>query len=331
MSLDPSVYAVRPVAVPDYAAVARINSAIEPETPESADEVRHWDHLLRAEPGRWVRWILVDEVASGTTVAYGALAHTLFNFHPRKLWVSVYVDPAHEGRGIGRELYSLLEKQAVDRDAICLWGQARADRPRAVRFLEERGFQTIRTSRRSRLDLTQPDPAGVPDRSEDLGRAGLRFTTLTEEGVDRPEVRRRFYELSVIAQRDTPRMGEYHPISFEEFVQVEIAGPKAMPEATFLACVGEEYVAWSSLEREDGVPGMVGIGFTGTLPKYRGRGVASELKRRAVRFARDHGFRTLITYNDSENLAILAINGKLGFRTEIVRLQVEKRLGPEGD
>jgi len=121
-------------------------------------------------------------------------------------------------------------------------------------------------------------------------------------------------------------MGEYTPATFEEFVSIDVAGPQAMPDATFLACVGEEYVAWSSLERELGTPETIGIGFTGTLPDYRNRGIASELKRRAVEYARAHGYRSLITGNDSLNTRIWAINEKLGFRPEITWLQAEKPL-----
>jgi len=87
-------------------------------------------------------------------------------------------------------------------------------------------------------------------------------------------------------------------------------------------------VAWSSLQRMRGLPDTLDIGFTGTLPEFRGRGIASELKRRAVVYARDHGYRYLVTGNDSLNPRIWAINQKLGFQKWSVLVQAEKLLRP---
>jgi len=324
--MDPGSYAVRPCVEADYESMARISTAIEPTLPQTVADLRHWDNVLAQEPGRISLKVAVEERRSGTLVGYGGLSHTVFNYHPHKYWVRVAVDPVHQNRGIGQELYTLLERAAVDRDPVCLWGSVRDDVPRDVRFLERQGFVTLRKTWLSRLDLTKLDLSGFPDRSKALSDQGIRITTLAAEGSDRPEVRRRLYQLSRISSKDTPRMGEYTPATFEEFVSIDVAGPQAMPDATFLACVGEEYVAWSSLERELGTPETIGIGFTGTLPDYRNRGIASELKRRAVEYARAHGYRSLITGNDSLNTRIWAINEKLGFRPEITWLQAEKPL-----
>ena len=71
------------------------------------------------------------------------------------------------------------------------------------------------------------------------------------------------------------------------------------------------------------------VGFTGTRAAYRGRGIASELKRRALEYARGKGFRYLRTVNDSLNLRMWAINEKQGFRRTVEWVALERRLGPE--
>jgi mycothiol synthase len=208
---------------------------------------------------------------------------------------------------------------------------ARESEPVSVRFLDRHGFVPIRRTWMSRLTLTDLDPSNFPDRSKLMHAAGIRITTLANEGPDRPEVRHRLYEQGRTSSIDTPRMGEYYPPSFEEFIAMSIEYPTALPEAIFLACHGSEYVGWSTLPRVLASPDTLDIGFTGTLRKYRGRGIASELKRHAVEYARSHGYSYIITGNDSLNTNIWAINEKLGFRREQTLIQAEKTLASARD
>ncbi len=329
-TMDRATYSVRPAGEPDFEAVARINTALQPEIPDTAEDIRHWDDIQSKAPGRFRLKLAVEENRSGSVVAWGELGHTWSNFHPDKYRVFVAVHPEQKHRGIGRELYRLLERAATERNAICLWSSSREDVPRDVHFLERAGFIPRRKMWQSRLDLTNFDPSRFPDRSKALAEQGIRITTLTSEGADRPQVRQRLYQLGRVTSEDAPRMGEYTPITFEEFVVMNVTGPMAIPAAVFLACRGEEYIGWSTLERVLGTPDTVAIGFTGTLPEFRNRGIASELKRWAVEYARTHGFRSLITGNDSLNQHIWAINERLGFRPETTWIQGEKVLPAAG-
>jgi RimJ/RimL family protein N-acetyltransferase len=117
-------------------------------------------------------------------------------------------------------------------------------------------------------------------------------------------------------------------ISFEQYSEHTFRDPRYDPEAVFLARVGDEYVAMSTLHHWPAEPDTLMVGFTGTLPAYRGRGLATELKRRAVEFARTRGYQYLRTFNDSENPRIWAINQKIGFQVQRVWLMGEKRFGP---
>jgi mycothiol synthase len=327
-AMDRGQYSIRPFSEKDYEETARINSTILPEFPETAEDARRWSEIITKDPERLMRRLIVEEAGSGSVVAWGGLMHTMFNFHPNKYYVRVAVDPANRRRGIGQELYQLLEKEAVGRNALCLWGSVREDDPSSVRFLQRQGFVPTRKTWSSRLSLTDLDLSRFPDRSKAMADSGIRITTFAAEGAHRPEVQQRLYELSRITSEDAPRLGEYAPVTFEEFFAIDIGGSNAIADAIFLACSGEKYVAWSSLQRLPGLPDTLDIGFTGTLPEFRGRGIASELKRRAVVYARDHHYRYMVTGNDSLNPRIWAINEKLGFQKQMVLIQAEKKLRP---
>ena len=56
---------------------------------------------------------------------------------------------------------------------------------------------------------------------------------------------------------------------------------------------------------------------TGVKRAYRGRGIASALKRAEIAWAKREGFRTLETFNDEENAPIRALNEKHGYRPAV--------------
>ena len=69
---------------------------------------------------------------------------------------------------------------------------------------------------------------------------------------------------------------------------------------------------------------------TGVLPAYRGRGIALALKLLAIRAARQDGVRYLRTNNDAENVPMLAVNCRLGYRPEPGYFRMRARLATSG-
>ena len=141
-------------------------------------------------------------------------------------------------------------------------------------------------------------------------------------------MRAKYFDLVRIADRDVPELGERTSLTFEQFVRAELGSPEFFPEGTFLAKTASEYVGVSSLEREGTNIESVRIGFTGTAPGYRRRGIATELKRHGIALARHLGYRWMDTGNDSGNRAIGSINERLGFRLLETRILGEKPLRP---
>lgn len=63
-----------------------------------------------------------------------------------------------------------------------------------------------------------------------------------------------------------------------------------------------------------GRAGYVMHDMTGVKRSFRGRRIASALKRAEIAWAKREGFRTLETFNDELNAAIRALNQKHGYR-----------------
>jgi len=325
--MDPKRYFVRPFQDADFEPLGRLQSQRFPELPSSAGEEREWDRVLEASKLLHEKWT-VEERGTGKVVAMAGLNHAPYAYHPHKFWVLVLVDPGHVSRGIGRALASLLDAEATAHQAICFWTNIRKDDSRSLRFAAQQGFAELRTTWLSVLDLTTTNPATFEDRSDLFGREGIRFTTLAQEGPSRSEVRARLFDLWTETSRDAPRMGEYSPVPFAQFA-AEIDRPELIPEAFLLAGRGDSYVASSHLERDLAEPDTLMIGFTGTRSAYRGRGLATELKRRALEYARHHGVRYLKTFNDSLNDPIWKINEKMGFRRTMELSNQERAFAPK--
>jgi mycothiol synthase len=314
--VDETRYRLREFVDQDFATQVEVSHRLNPERTYTEKEVRRWNAILRTPPMVY-RMFVVEERSTGTAVGFGELATDHDSGDPSVLWADVEVDPDHQRRGIGRHLADALSTEARDRGARTLWAMTRVDRPRDIAFAERQGFHELRRRWDSWLDLPARGYASIPNRTDALARESIEFTTLAEEGPAREDVRRRLLPLFNEATADEPRVGSYTPATYEWFVSMNLEGPGFLPEAFFLARKDDRYVGVSNLEILHGEPGVLQQIFTGTLREFRGRGVATELKRRTVAYAQEHGFRAIRTSNDSLNHPMWAINAKLGYHRRV--------------
>lgn len=324
MTSDPR-FLLRPFQDSDFEAASQIISRTHPSFPVTPEELRHWDRLADG-PGIFKLRLTAEERVSGQVIATGIVFNPPWAFDRNRYWVDLDVDPSFQGRGVGRSLFGALEGRAVERGARTLGASVREDQNRSVGFFARAGFVERRRNWTSRLDLTRLEAEGQLRVRAGREIEGVEFTSVADEGPDDPEVQAKLYRLDRDASRDVPRMGPWTEPSFEHFRDLVLEGPGYFPEGILLAKVGREYVAYTYLIKQPNNPEVLQTGFTGTLPSYRRRGIAMELKRRAIDLARARGFRSLRTNNDSENLPMWSLNERLGFRVEETWIQGEKSL-----
>src|SRR5207253_11265618 len=151
---------------PDY----RISIAERRSRDESVDRTKY---LLK-------RFECVD-LERDRIVGFGELINVPDMYHPRKFMAGILVDPEEQCRGIGRAIYSRLEEELAQRNAIVVWTMAKEDLSKRIEFFRRRGFSERTRNWEYRLDLSTADTAAFQRYVDKALKAGITFTTLAEE------------------------------------------------------------------------------------------------------------------------------------------------------
>ena len=284
----------------DLAHVARIVSTVTPDMPISVEEMR-WQE--RTYPGgrRFLAWRDGVPVGSGGA----GRAYSWPADHPA-LWGNITVLPEHRRQGVGEAILAVLREVAREAGKPLLMGRTTADRTEALEFLEHRGFTEHERMKAVRLDLAGLEPPAVDP------PAGITITSLGAE----PALVEGVYAVAQEALPDIPGDGPMAPGTLEEF-RVRDVDRESIPAGGFKVAVEMEsgrVVGYATLMLVAGNPRVAWHGMTAVARAWRGRGVASALKRATIGWAVEHGLEALETANDTDNEPMRAVNKRLGYR-----------------
>ena len=98
------------------------------------------------------------------------------------------------------------------------------------------------------------------------------------------------------------------------------------PEASFVALADGEVVGVASLKLDAENPARAENGYTAVRREWRGRGLASALKRTTLVWAARHDICEIQTWTQRGNDAMRALNERLGYRYGTVSIRVESPL-----
>jgi GNAT superfamily N-acetyltransferase len=231
----------------------------------------------------------------------------LYVFGPAFAFVEVNVRPSSRRQGVGTALLDALVATARTDRVESAFGHHAT--PAGAAFAAKAGARDDQRDVRSRLDLRAADlpeprvPAGV----ELVSWIGRTPTELLETHVEARH-----------AMDDAPTPGgtEHPGWSLEQQLLVEEASvARGRPPRVTAAIEAGEIVAFTDL-RVGAPPAPVAqTDDTATLPRVRGRGLATAVKReslRRLRAERPH-VELVVTLNAEHNAAMRAVNTKLGF------------------
>ena len=283
------------------AAYVRIRNAVMPDSPDSMERVA-WEDA--AYPGGIHRF-LAQRRGEAVGTALAGRAHMHGPGYPR-YWFGIWVVPEARRAGIGSALLDVLSEAARAAGKTGFRTMLSEVHAEGHRFLAARGFVEVDRMRQVRLDLRGLEvPPVVPP-------PGIALVTLAE----RPGLVPAVHGVAMETFPTIPTSGEPMDAgSLDEFVarEVERAG---VPGDAFEVALDEasgEAVGYASLVLSPGSTTVAYHAMTAVRPAYRGRGIATALKRATIAWAIGHGLETLETSNDVDNVPMRAVNAALGY------------------
>jgi GNAT superfamily N-acetyltransferase len=289
---------LRTATLDDAQAYDSVRRAVLPHHVATAASVRHrWETMPEAAR----HLVLMAEVA-GEVVGVGRANLNTWTSEVGAAHALVMVHPDHRGRGVGSSLYDSLEWHLRDVGARRIEGWS-SDDDASVAWCRKRGYERTHEIRFSRLDLSDPDRLPpVPPMP-----AGVTVVSFAEAG---PEAA---HALDAETTVDEPGDMTLDSVTYDHWYAEIWNNPLTDRDASTIVLVDGEPAGYTLIEA-DRDAGMAWSGGTGTLRRYRGRGLAKIAKSVALRRAAESGITAAMTSNDEVNAPMLAVNEWLGYR-----------------
>jgi len=219
---------------------------------------------------------------------------------PEHVFTLITVLPAARRHGLGTALYEAVSAWARERGLATLDTFAREEDPVGVDYALRRGF------------VEQSREAGLELRLEGIGAPAVE----PPEGVEivmlaeRPDLANPLYEVALESFPDVPGAEDEEMRPLEQWVEHHLYGPG---KETWIALAQDEPVGYAMLRISAARPGHAIHAMTGVKRAWRGRGIASALKRAQIAWAIEHRLDLLDTTNEVRNASMRRVNEKLGY------------------
>jgi len=298
---------VRPLGTEDYQAVAGIINVVEAPWQTNQEETRQEDEDVTAAGGTVSHHVAIED---GQIVGHGVVRNGAGPSHPQPYQLELRVRPDRRGRGAGHLLWQRLQEDLGGLRPTSLRAWVRERSPEGLTFARRRGFAEVSRSGPWTLAVAETDMSVLLTALARAAASGLVLTTLAAERERRPECLPALHRLRAAVDADIPAAEPYPVLSLEDFVR---EADDAWADGFFIARRGDEYVGLSCLSRSAVDPRELHQAITGVRADCRHQGVATALKARGVQLARERGYARIVTYVDSTNAPMAALNQHLGF------------------
>ena len=291
-------YAIRPAETDaDLELWRRIRRAVQPDDPPPTME------LLKAEAGPDRLLVLVE--SAGEVIGSGLADRS----QTTGSYVAPRILPGHRRRGAGTAVLHHLMDHLVERGFTTVGGHAEDDG--ALAFATHHGFEEVdrQVEQIRTFSGTEPPPPPFPD---------LELATVEQ----RPELLQRAYALARQGFADMALRTGPATIAVDAWLREEAS----LPGGSFVALEHGIIVGYAGLLAWDGDPSRAENGLTVVDRRWRGRGLATALKRRQLAWAAAHGISEVITWTQADNEAMRHVNESLGYQTRTISRRMRRDL-----
>jgi GNAT superfamily N-acetyltransferase len=290
---------IRPAGGDDADGVAAVRRAVYSYKVMSPAATRHM--ITSPTPG--ARFLALVAEVDGELVAWGSASLNTWTSEPGQSGISIYVHPGRRKQGIGSALADRLHQHLGEVGAV----RTRAFvHPDGLEFARNRGYDGTRQLHFSGVDTrVLPEQPPTPD--------GIELVTMDQLDP------RQAYAADSVASLDEPGDSPLDSIDYDQWLEDVWNAPGLDKSLSIAAVAGDEVACFTAVETDGD---RAWSGMTGTIPSYRGRGLAKLVKSVALRRCAAAGITAAYTSNDDENAPMLAINNWLGYH----RVQTELAL-----
>jgi mycothiol synthase len=209
-------------------------------------------------------------------------------------FVAPRVLPEHRRRGVGTALLQALSEHCTELGLTAV--RASVDDEGSLAFSKGFGFVEVdREIEQVRVVGEEPAPSALP--------AGVEVVTLGQ----RPQLWAECF--GSFATEVLADFALYTPLD----ISVEQWNTSWRGDPMFLALHEGEVIGCAGLHRDTDRPERAEQALTAVRRDWRGRGVASHLKRRTLQWAAANGLRELYTWTQAANHPMLTLNEHLGY------------------
>lgn len=258
-------------------------------------------------------WLLALDGDAPVAAGIGVVG---WHSRPGTATVEVWARPSGRGRGAGTMLFRALADWTLERGCIELQTAVEEVDADSLRWAERHGFREIGRNTRLVLDL---DAVTAPSIDPPVG---IEIAPWSE----RPGIEQGLYQVYCEAEPDIPGESANELPSLEEWLADDMQGASDRADAVFVAFAGEEVVGYAKLAVPPEGGDVAYHDLAGVRRAWRGRGIAGALKRAQIGWAKDNGFRRLVTANEERNIPIRRLNERHGYVTEPGRIVLHTML-----
>ncbi len=306
----------------EYSMLSALDAAVFLGPPVPIVEWQHEDKMRDKAYPFYRDWVLRD----GDVIGYVETFQSQFAYHPEKYEFRAFIDPEKDSADIRPIILAYTLERLKDKPLIALKSGMLDNRPEAMRFFADYGFEKVTVEKLSKLRVDQFDAERYADVIAAVHAKGIEIVSVRELQAQDPAWREKLYELSITVSRDIPATGEKHHPAFAEWCKKWLDAPTFDPNAWFVAIKEGHYLAQSlGTFNRAGEQAEFNTGSTGVRREWRRNGLATALKVRIIEHVKAEGVAEIFTSNDASN-PMYQLNLDLGFEPEPSWVRVEKRL-----